>query len=82
MQMEELHIPQTTQLRRAMKHYIKFFESKERAAKLKDFGTQYQNAGQLHIDIMAVLCNTKRIPYMAFCVQFSVIHCIMRITPV
>ena len=45
MQMEELHIPQTTQLRRAMKHYIKFFESKERAAKLKDFGTQYQNAG-------------------------------------
>ena len=60
MQMEELHIPQTTQLRRAMKHYIKFFESKERAAKLKDFGTQYQNAGQLHIDIMAVLCNTKQ----------------------
>lgn len=60
MQMEELHIPQTTPLRRAMKHYIKFFESKERAAKLKDFGTQYQNAGQLHIDIMAVLCNTKQ----------------------
>lgn len=23
-------------------------------------GTQYQNAGQLHIDIMAVLCNTKQ----------------------
>ena len=60
MQMEELHIPQTTQLRRAMRHYVKFFDSKERAAKLKDFGTQYQNAGQLHIDIMAVLCNIKQ----------------------
>lgn len=59
MQMDELHIPQTTQLRRAMKHYGKFFESKERAAKLAALGTQYQNAGQLHIDIMAVLCNTR-----------------------
>ena len=59
MQMDELHIPQTTQLRRAMKHYGKFFESKERAAKLVALGTQYQNAGQLHIDIMAVLCNTR-----------------------
>lgn len=59
MQMEEFHIPQTTQLRRAMKHYVKFFESKERAAKLVALKTRYQNAGQLHIDIMAVLCNTK-----------------------
>ena len=60
MQMDELHIPQTTQLRRAMKHYGKFFESKERTAKLAALGTQYQNAGQLHIDIMAVLCNTRQ----------------------
>lgn len=59
MQMDELHIPQTTQLRRAMKHYTKFFESKERTAKLVSLGTKYENAGQLHIDIMAVLCNTK-----------------------
>ena len=59
MQMDELHIPQTTQLRRAMKHYTKFFESKERAAKLAALGTKYENAGQLHIDIMAVLCGTK-----------------------
>lgn len=59
MQMDELHIPQTTQLRRAMKHYTKFFESKERTAKLAALGTKYENAGQLHIDIMAVLCGTK-----------------------
>ena len=59
LQMDELHIPQITQLRRAMKHYTKFFESKERTAKLISLGTKYENAGQLHIDIMAVLCNTK-----------------------
>lgn len=59
MQMDELHMPQTTSLRRAMKHYTKFFESKERTAKLSAFGTKYENAGQLHIDIMAVLCGTK-----------------------
>ncbi|WP_294471299.1 BREX-1 system phosphatase PglZ type A [uncultured Ruminococcus sp.] len=59
MQMDELHIPQTTQLRRAMKHYTKFFESKERTGKLAVLGTKYENAGQLHIDIMAVLCGTK-----------------------
>ena len=60
MQMDELHIPQTTQLRRAMKHYTKFFESKERTAKLAALGTKYETAGQLHIDIMAVLCGTKQ----------------------
>lgn len=59
MQMDELHIPQTTQLRRAMKHYVKFFESKERTAKLASLGTKYDNAGQLHIDIMAVLTGAK-----------------------
>lgn len=60
MQMDELHIPQTTQLRRAMKHYAKFFENKERAGKLAALGTKYENAGQLHIDIMAVLSGAKR----------------------
>ena len=59
MQMDELHIPQTTQLRRAMKHYIKFFENKERTAKLAALGTKYENAGQLHIDIMTVLTGAK-----------------------
>ncbi len=58
-QMDELHIPQTTQLRRAMKHYRKFFESKERAAKFLSLGTKYENAAQMHIDIMTILCETK-----------------------
>lgn len=60
MQMDELHIPQTTQLRRAMKHYTKFFENKERTAKLAALGTKYENAGQLHIDIMSVLSCAKQ----------------------
>ena len=60
MQMDELHIPQTTQLRRAMKHYTKFFESRERVSKLAALGTNYENAGQLHIDIMAVLSGAKQ----------------------
>ncbi len=58
-QMDELHIPQTTQLRRAMRHYPNFFESKDRVTKLSAFDTKYENPGQLHIDIMAVLCGTK-----------------------
>ncbi len=59
MQMDELHIPQITQIRRAMKHYTKFFESKERTTKLASLKTKYENAGQLHIDIMAVLSNAE-----------------------
>ncbi len=59
--MDELNIPQTFQLRRAMKHYIKFFEkSKERKAKFVALGTNYENPGQLHISIMAVLSGTKQ----------------------
>ncbi|MBP3759851.1 MAG: BREX-1 system phosphatase PglZ type A, partial [Ruminococcus sp.] len=34
-------------------------ESKERISKFAAFNTKYENAGQLHIDIMAVLCGTK-----------------------
>lgn len=59
MKMDELHISQTVPLHRAMKHYAKFFDSKERTAKLAALGTKYENAGQLHIDIMAVLIGTK-----------------------
>ena len=60
MQMDELHIPQTTQMRRTMKLYAKFFENKERTAKLYALKTDYRNPGQLHIDIMAVLSGAKQ----------------------
>lgn len=58
-QMDELHIPQTTQLRRAMKRYQKFFAGKERTAKLAALGANYENAGQLHINILTVLTGAK-----------------------
>ncbi|MDE5737833.1 MAG: BREX-1 system phosphatase PglZ type A, partial [Oscillospiraceae bacterium] len=58
MQMEELKIPQTISLRRAVKRYKKFFDSKERTTKLKTLGSIYTSAGQLHIDVLAVLCGT------------------------
>ena len=77
MQMEELHIPQTTQLRRAMRHYVKFFDSKERAAK--------RNTRMLDSYILTLWrCSAipSRIPYMAFCVQFSAIPCTMQRIPV
>lgn len=59
MQMDELNIPQTVPLRRAMKLYTKFFENKERTARLAALGTTYENAVQLHVDIMAVLSGAK-----------------------
>lgn len=53
--MQELKMPVTPQLRRAMKGYSKFFENKERVTKLKALGGDYTTAGQLHIDILSVL---------------------------
>ena len=53
--MQELHMPESMALRRAMKSYTKFFENKERAAKLAAYKSDYSAAGQLHIDVLAVL---------------------------
>ena len=57
--MQELGMPATTQMRRAMKAYSKFFENKERVAKLTSLDSHYTNVGQLHIDILAVLSGTS-----------------------
>ena len=51
-------MPATSQLRKAMKSYSKFFENKERVARLTSFKSNYNNVGQLHIDILAVLAGT------------------------
>ena len=53
--MQDLGMPSSHQMRKAMKAYSKFFDNKERMAKLKAFQSHYQNPGQLHIDILAVL---------------------------
>lgn len=58
LRMEELGIPSTSGLRKATKMYSKFFDNKDRVAKLKALGTNYTNPGQLHIDVLAVLAGT------------------------
>ena len=57
--MQELGMPATSQLRKAMKSYAKFFENKERVAKLMALRSDYTTPGQLHIDILAVLAGTS-----------------------
>ena len=59
MTMDELNVDQNANMRRLMKQYKKFFENKERVAKLKAFDSSYSSAGQLHIDIMAVLAGSS-----------------------
>ena len=55
MQMSELNIAATPAMRKTVKVYSKFLENKDRIAKLKKSGREYQTPLQLHIDIMAVL---------------------------
>lgn len=55
LRMQELNMPPVPQLRRAMKGYSRFFDNKERMAKLAAFGSSYNNVGQLHIDVLTVL---------------------------
>lgn len=56
LQMEELLVEPSSAMRKTMKLYAKFFENKDRKAKLKKIGRTYQTPLALHIDIMAVLC--------------------------
>lgn len=53
--MQECNIPDRPQLRKAVKCYAKFFENKARVARLTAYHSDYTAAGQLHIDILAVL---------------------------
>ena len=55
MQMDELNIAPSAAMRKTVKLYAKFFDSKERIQKLRRIGRDYQTPLQLHIDIMAVL---------------------------
>lgn len=55
MQMEELNIEPSAPMRKTVKLYAKFLESKERRQRLRRIGRDYQTPLQLHIDIMTVL---------------------------
>lgn len=53
--MSELNIHASPVMRRTVKLYSTFFDNKERVARLRKIGQEYQTPLQLHIDIMAVL---------------------------
>lgn len=53
--MSELNINASPVMRRTVKLYATFFGNKERVARLRKIGREYQTPLQLHIDIMAVL---------------------------
>jgi len=55
MQMSELNIEASPAMRKTVKLYGKFLESKERRQKLHKIGRDYQTPLHLHVDIMAVL---------------------------
>ena len=55
LRMQELRVPATAQMRKTIKLYSRFFENKERVARLKALGSEYTGAGQVQIDILAVL---------------------------
>lgn len=57
--MAEYNMPNNSAMRKALKLYNKFFENKERANKLAALHSDYTSVGQLHIDILAVLCGTS-----------------------
>ena len=56
LQMDELNIASTPELRKTVKLYSKFLENKERKSKLRKISRDYQVPLTLHTDIMAVLC--------------------------
>lgn len=57
--MAEYNMPNNSAMRKALKLYNKFFENKERAGKLASLHSDYTSAGQIHIDIIAVLSGTS-----------------------
>ena len=58
--MGELNINPSPVMRRTVKLYATFFGNKDRVAKLRKIGREYQTPLQLHIDIMAVLRRSFR----------------------
>ena len=55
MLMRELNVASGPAMRKTVKLYAKFLDSKERKGKLKKIGRSYETPIQFHIDVMAVL---------------------------
>ena len=59
MWMDEMGIPSTPALRKAVKEYRKFFNAKNRRDKLTDQGSGITTPAQIHMAVMAALGNIK-----------------------
>lgn len=61
---EEMHLPATPGIRKAVKGYRKFFNSKERRAKVAAFSEKkaINTPPELHLAVMAVICSSKPSP--------------------
>ena len=57
--MDELNIEPSANMRKAVRLYTKFLESKERRQKLLRIGRNYTKPLELHIDIMSVLAGSE-----------------------
>lgn len=58
--MSELNADETEQMRKAVKLYSKFFDNKQRMTKLQKLTGHYEHPKQLHLDVMAVLCEAEK----------------------
>lgn len=58
--MEEMGIPSMVSLRKVVKGYRKFFAAKDRRAKIASLPNTISTPPQLHLAVMAAICNVKQ----------------------
>lgn len=59
--MDEMGLPASPVLRSSLKHYHKFFNNKDRRAKVAALSQKITNAAQLHLSVLAVICGEKEL---------------------
>lgn len=59
--MDEMGLPSSTGIRNQVKTYRKFFKAKDRRAKVALMTSNVTSAAQLHLSVMAAICNVKDI---------------------
>ncbi|MDO4515231.1 MAG: BREX-1 system phosphatase PglZ type A [Lachnospiraceae bacterium] len=58
--MDEMDIPATPAMRKQVKHYRKYFNAKDRRAKIMAQNSAPSNPAQLHKAVMAAICGLKK----------------------
>lgn len=59
--MDEMGLPSSQMLRKQVKQYHKFFNSKERRTKVAAMAGSITTASQLHLGVMAAICGVKEL---------------------